>query len=150
MSKRWIVKDVESNEEAADMEKSTLLLTINPNVVEGEEDVVHFKAVIKHLTDNLDKVLLLRQGDIAYGYEGLEPLLVGNIGVSVKYEVGSRFHRNHVHIKIEAVMRTRGSKMHIDLAKLRGYLREQIGYSPHVDVKAIKDSVFDVERYIQK
>lgn len=144
------MKNVESDESRANMEKSTLLLTINPNIVGDTGEEEHFKAFIDYLIDNLDKVLLLRQGDIAYPYSELEPLLVGDIKVSVKYEIGSRFHRNHVHIKVEAILNERGNRLNIKLDTLRGYLKEQLGYTPHVDVKAIKDSVFDVERYIRK
>lgn len=144
------MKNVEANEEEANMEKSTVFLTINPNTVCDNDEEELFRAVIGYITDHLDRVLLLRQGDVAYGYEELEPLLVGDMKVSVKYEVGSRFHRSHMHMKIEAVLNGRGNKVQFDLAKIRGYLKEQLGYTPHLDAKFVKDSVFDIERYIRK
>lgn len=149
-SRRWRVETITSDTDTADMEKSTLLVTINPNVVECAEEATMLRDVIEYLTEKIDKVLFLKQGDVGYDYSELERILVGDIRVAVKYEIGTRYHRNHVHIKLEALLRGRGNKMQVKLGVLRGFLKEQFGYLPHVDVNAVKDSVFDVERYIRK
>lgn len=150
-TKRWAVTQVESDPEAANMNESTLFLTINPNKVATEEQVLAFREIIRYLTEEkLDQVLTLKQEDVVSGYDTLAEYLVGDVKVSVKYEIGPRFSRQHVHISLQALLRDRGSMMHIDLAKLRDYLAEQLGYRAHVNVRAVQNSHFNIDRYIRK
>lgn len=148
--KRWNVKKVVADEESTSTNKSILFLTINPNTVQDDEERQYFEDVIEALTNNLDKFLLLKQGDILYPYSELEPLLVGEIDVEVKFEIGPRFRRDHCHITIIGVVNNRNSMMFLDLEKIRAYGREQLGYEPYVDAKGKGDNAFNMRRYIRK
>jgi hypothetical protein len=151
MSKRWNVSLVESNPESQDYNESTLFLTINPNQMSNEEDIDFMKDVMSHmLDDNLDKIVHLVQGGTKLSYEDLEEYMVGNIKVDVKYEVGSRYNRAHVHVKLQCLLKNRGSMMHLDLAKVRAFLKEQYEYNVYVEVRAVQNSNFNIDRYISK
>lgn len=150
MSRRWDVEEVYSDPDAANRSESLLMLTINPNQTFTEGDDIIFRGLLDYMLERLDKILLLKQGDVIGGYAALEPILVSNIKVAIKFEVGPQFHRQHAHITLSAIMEGRGSMMHVDCDKVRAFFREQLGYTPYVNVNRKQNVEFDLRRYILK
>jgi len=151
MSKRWKVEQVFSDSDTQNYNESTLFLTINPNQMANEEELDFMKDVMSHmLNDNLDKIVYLVQAGQKLTFEDLEEYMVGNIKVRVKYEVGSRYNRAHVHVKLQCLLKDRGSMMHLDLPKVRAFLKEQYEYNVYVNVDAAQNSNFNIDRYISK
>ena len=151
MAKRWVIEELESNPEAANMSESVLMLTINPNHEQPEDGGAFFRECTDYMLSKLDSILMVKQGkDVTGGYAALEPILASDINVSVKYEIGSRFHRQHVHIVLSALMHGRGNMMHVDCAKIRAFYNEQLGYTPYVNVGWRNNAEFDLRRYILK
>ena len=151
MAKRWVVEELESDPEAANMSESVLMLTINPNHEQPLDGGAFFRECTDYLLSKLDAILTVKQGkDVAGGYAALEPILASDIKVSVKYEVGSRFHRQHVHIVLSALMHGRGNMMHVNCDKIRAFYNEQLGYTPYVNVSGRSNAEFDLRRYILK
>lgn len=149
--KKWTVTEVEHEDVASNMNESTLFLTINPNVITDVESDKKLRNVVSYMVyECLDLCLLLKQGSNIYPYEELEHYIVGDIKVDVRYEVGSKYSRNHVHIKLQTLLQDRGSIMHVDLAAVREYLKEQLGYAPYVNIRAVQNSNFNIDRYIRK
>ena len=147
----WTVTNVVSDPESQNYNESTLFLTINPNQMSSEEDIDFMKDVMSHmLNDNLDKIVYLVQAGEKLSYADLEEYMVGNIKVDVKYEIGSKFGRAHVHVKLQCLLKNRGSMMHLDLPKVRAFLKEQYEYNVYVEVRAIQNSNFNIDRYISK
>lgn len=142
---------VESNPESQDYNESTLFLTINPNQMVNDDDVDFMKDVMRYmLEENLDKIVYLVQAGAKYDYTALEEYMVGDIKVDVKYEVGTRYSRAHVHVKLQCLLKNRGSMMHIDLNKVRAFLKEQYEHDVYVEVRAVQNSNFNIDRYISK
>lgn len=151
MSKRWKVEQVFSDSDTQNYNESTLFLTINPNQMANEEELDFMKDVMSHmLNDNLDKIVYLVQAGQKLTFEDLEEYMVGNIKVRVKYEIGSKFRRAHVHVKLQCLLKDRGSMMHLDLPKVRAFLKEQYEYNVYVNVDAVQNSNFNIDRYISK
>lgn len=150
MSKRWKVSQIETNPELADINKSTILLTINPNQVSEEKSELFMREVIDYMLDNLNKIVYLSQHKERMDYDALAEVLIGDIAVGVKYEVGGRFSRLHTHIKVSATMRGKDSKMFLDAPKIRAYMSEQFGYPVYVNCDEVSNADFNVDRYISK
>lgn len=149
--KRWKVEQVFSDSDTQNYNESTLFLTINPNQMANEEELDFMKDVMSHmLNDNLDKIVYLVQAGQKLTFEDLEEYMVGNIKVRVKYEIGSKFRRAHVHVKLQCLLKDRGSMMHLDLPKVRAFLKEQYEYNVYVNVDAVQNSNFNIDRYISK
>jgi hypothetical protein len=149
-SKRWKVKEVETDASVADTNESNLILTINSNRCADEDEIIAFKGIIGYMLERLDKILLLKQGNVFSGYADLSEYLVEDVQVEVRYEIGPRFGRSHCHIFLHAKLSDRGSMMNVDITKVREYLIEQWGYNPHVNVKVVDNAVLNLSRYIRK
>lgn len=151
MAKRWVIEELDSDPVAANMSESTLILTINPNHEQPLDGGAFFRECTDYLLSKLDAILTVQQGkDVVGDYAALEPILASEINVSVRYEVGPRFHRQHVHIVLSALMHGRGNMMRVNCDKIRAFYNEQLGYTPYVNAERAKNPVFDLRRYILK
>lgn len=119
---------------------TTFLLTLNSNKHVSEMEPEVFAQQVEAFASKINNYLDFKQGT---------PRSLISIDFDYQVEVGGKFSRTHSHAIVE-LKHTDTSFIHLDRHKIVEDWTNSFGYSPHVDIKYLKNGIAQARNYVKK